>query len=66
MIGFLSGEVVARDDPHIIINVNGVGYKVLAANSVLSKVILNGKLKLLALIPIIGLMLMHLINKEPR
>jgi len=46
MIGFLSGEVVARDDPHIIINVNGVGYKVLASNSALSKVILNGKLKI--------------------
>ena len=46
MIGFLSGEVVARDDPHIIINVNGVGYKVLAPKSVLSKATLNGKLKL--------------------
>lgn len=47
MIGYLSGEVVARDDPHIIINVNdGVGYKVLAPKSVLSKATLNGKLKL--------------------
>lgn len=46
MIGYLSGEVVARDDPHIIINVSGVGYKVLASGNVLSKVILNGKLKL--------------------
>ena len=46
MIGFLSGEVVAREDPHIIINVNGVGYKVLASGSVLSKATLNGKLKL--------------------
>lgn len=46
MIGFLNGEVVARNDPHIIINVNGVGYKVLASGNVLSKVTLNGKLKL--------------------
>jgi Holliday junction DNA helicase RuvA len=46
MIGFLNGEVVARDDPNIIINVNGVGYKVLASGNVLSKVTLNGKLKL--------------------
>src|SRR3990167_434514 len=46
MIGYLNGEVVTRDDPHIIIDVNGVGYKVLATRSVLSKVILNGKLKL--------------------
>src|SRR3989344_6781585 len=46
MIGFLNGEVLARDDPHIVINVNGVGYKVLASGSVLSKATLNGKLKL--------------------
>src|SRR3989344_7731257 len=46
MIGFLNGEVLARDDPHIVINVNGVGYKVLAPKSVLSKATLNGKLKL--------------------
>jgi Holliday junction DNA helicase RuvA len=46
MIGYLSGEVVARDDPHIIINVNGVGYKVLVSGSVLSKATLNEKLKL--------------------
>jgi Holliday junction DNA helicase RuvA len=46
MIGYLSGEVVARDDPNIVINVNGVGYKVLAPKSVLAKATLNGKLKL--------------------
>ena len=46
MIGYLNGEVVARDDPYIIINVNGVGYKVLAPKSVLAKATLNGKLKL--------------------
>ncbi|MEK7517288.1 MAG: Holliday junction branch migration protein RuvA [Patescibacteria group bacterium] len=46
MIGFLSGEVVARDYPYIVINVNGVGYKVLVSGSILSKIILNGKLKL--------------------
>ena len=46
MIGFLSGEVVARNDPYIVLNVNGVGYKVLAPKSVLAKATLNGKLKL--------------------
>jgi len=46
MIGFLNGEVVARDGQNIIIDVGGVGYRVLVSNSVLSKVTLNGKLKL--------------------
>jgi len=46
MIGFLSGEVVARDDPYIVINVSGVGYKVVVANGVLSNLGKNGKVKL--------------------
>ena len=46
MIGFLSGEVVARDDPHIVIDVNGVGYKVVVANGVLSNIEKDGKVKL--------------------
>jgi len=46
MIGFLSGEVVARDDPYIVIDVNGVGYKVVVANGVLSNIEKNGKVKL--------------------
>ena len=46
MIGFLSGEVVARDDPHIVIDVNGVGYKVVVANGILSSLGKNGKVKL--------------------
>jgi len=46
MIGFLRGEVVARDDPHIVIDVNGVGYKVVVANGVLSNIEKNGKVKL--------------------
>ena len=46
MIGFLSGEIVARDGQNIIIDVGGVGYRVLVSNSVLSKVTLDGKLKL--------------------
>jgi len=46
MIGFLSGEVVARDDPYIVIDVNGVGYKVVVANGVLSNLGKNGKVKL--------------------
>ena len=46
MIGFLSGEVVVRDDPHIVIDVNGVGYKVVVANGILSSLGKNGKVKL--------------------
>jgi holliday junction DNA helicase RuvA len=40
MIALLKGTVEARLDPYLIIDVNGVGYKVLPAHSVLSK--LNG------------------------
>ena len=46
MIGFLSGEVVARDDPHIVIDVSGVGYKVIVSNGVLSSIGKNTKVKL--------------------
>jgi len=46
MIGFLSGEVVARDGPYIVIDVSGVGYKVVVANGVLSNLGKNGKVKL--------------------
>ena len=38
MIGYLSGTVLIRDDPNIIIDVNGVGYKIHAASDVLSGV----------------------------
>lgn len=41
MIGLLAGIVELRDDPYLLINVSGVGYKVLAATDVLSKV--NGE-----------------------
>lgn len=37
MIGFLKGEVFLRVDNSIILDVKGVGYKVLAASDVLSK-----------------------------
>ena len=40
MIGTLKGIVEYRQDPHIIVDVNGVGYKVLVPITVLSK--LNG------------------------
>jgi len=42
MIGFLSGIVELRDDPSIILNVTGVGYKVLVSPSVLSQDNLEG------------------------
>lgn len=38
MIGFLNGTVIIRDDPYLIIDVNGVGYRIHAASDILSKV----------------------------
>lgn len=38
MIGYLNGTVIIRDDPYLIIDVNGVGYKIHAASDVLSSV----------------------------
>lgn len=37
MIAMLSGSVAYRNDPYIILNVHGVGYKVLVNNTLLSK-----------------------------
>lgn len=37
MIGFLRGVVELRNDPYLLIDVSGVGYKVLACSEVLSK-----------------------------
>lgn len=37
MIGFLQGVVALRDDPYILVNVQGVGYRVLVSSSVLSQ-----------------------------
>lgn len=38
MIGYLNGSIIIRDDPYIVLDVNGVGYRVYAALDVLSKV----------------------------
>lgn len=38
MIGTLKGTIEYREDPYLIIDVNGVGYRVLAPLSVLSKI----------------------------
>ena len=38
MIGSLNGTVVIRDDPFIILNVNGVGYKIHSSSEVLARV----------------------------
>jgi Holliday junction DNA helicase RuvA len=38
MIGTLKGVIEYREDPFLIVDVNGVGYKVLVPNSILSKV----------------------------
>ncbi len=36
MIGFLRGQVLFRDDPYVYIDVQGVGYKVLATREVIT------------------------------
>ena len=37
MIGWLSGTLIAKNDPHILLNVQGVGYKVFVPQSVLAQ-----------------------------
>ncbi len=46
MIGLLNGIVEIKDNPHLIIDVNGVGYRVLVSSNILSKVAVGDKLKL--------------------
>lgn len=38
MIGTLKGVIEYREDPFLIVDVNGVGYKVLVSNSVLTRI----------------------------
>jgi Holliday junction DNA helicase RuvA len=46
MIGILTGTIAYRDDPSIIIDVNGVGYKVLVPTTVLAQLTgLGGHIK---------------------
>lgn len=45
MIAFLKGTVELRDDPYIIVDVNGVGYKVLVSSYVLSKALVGDSIK---------------------
>lgn len=45
MIGYLSGTIIIRDDPQIIIDVNGVGYKIQASSDVLSASSIGSVLK---------------------
>ena len=46
MIGFLRGEVFFKDSNSIVLDVKGVGYKVLAASDVLAKAIKGNVLEL--------------------
>ncbi|MDP2637641.1 MAG: Holliday junction branch migration protein RuvA [Candidatus Levybacteria bacterium] len=46
MIGFLRGEVLFKEGSYILLDVRGVGYKVLAASDVLTKAIKGGSLQL--------------------
>ncbi|HVA96132.1 MAG TPA: Holliday junction branch migration protein RuvA [Candidatus Acidoferrales bacterium] len=43
MIGILKGVIEYREDPYLIVDVNGVGYKVLVPTSVLSKIAGTGE-----------------------
>src|SRR5438046_6518 len=45
MIGSLSGPVIIRDDPYLIIEVGGIGYKVYATQDVLSSIPQDSKVK---------------------
>lgn len=46
MIGFISGKVVAYDNPQVVVNVGGVGYRVLVSAIVLSKISVGSSLDL--------------------
>jgi len=46
MIGFLRGEVFLKEGSYIILDVKGVGYKVLGSRDVLSKAIRGSPLAL--------------------
>jgi Holliday junction DNA helicase RuvA len=46
MIGFLNGKIELLQRPFVIIDVNGVGYKVLVSDSVYSKMSLGEKMKI--------------------
>ena len=46
MIGSLKGTVELLDNPYVIVNVQGVGYRVLLYNSLLSEIKLNDQIKL--------------------
>jgi Holliday junction DNA helicase RuvA len=46
MIGFLNGTVDLLNIPYALVNVNGVGYKVIVPGTVLSKLTLGQKIKI--------------------
>ncbi len=46
MISFLNGNIIIRDDPFLIIDVNGVGYKVYATSDSLSEATVGSPLKI--------------------
>lgn len=46
MIGFLKGSIEHLDRPFVLLDVNGVGYKVLVPDSIYSKLSKNEKIKL--------------------
>lgn len=43
MIGFLEGKIIIRDDPHLIIDVGGIGYRVTVPKNILAKGAGNGQ-----------------------
>lgn len=46
MIASLAGSIIIRDDPYIVLDVNGIGYKVHAVSDVLSQASVGSSLKI--------------------
>lgn len=46
MIGSLQGIIELLDRPHVIVNVNGVGYRVLVSNNIITNLKIKDKVKL--------------------
>lgn len=46
MIGLVKGTVEIKDSPHIVVDVNGIGYRILVSNNIFSKLVVGEKTKL--------------------
>lgn len=46
MIGYLNGTIIIRDDPYVILDVSGVGYRIHAVSDVLSSISVGSKVSI--------------------